>query len=463
MDGFDRDVYFQQLEDLANSIPVNADLSDFDATGYMDGVNQKVQNMLDEFENFETIGDNRDLYLKQSAEFFIKGFMEDMEYGETTNTTQQYINDMDLLKNDYLGKLALLNADDDPQDPATSSGLDIPNPSENTGVIDASYGQTSKAMKIEFHWAGIGDHWLNNGVLSIMSIVETFQQRFAHDAVAQLDFQYMKDMWQPGAEVYGMNAAYDPSVYDDAGNLNIWRNKQAGQYQSSYVIDSDGAPSDPEAYQDDFDQASTLPSVNTLTANNRSWGYRYNNGSNKTISVTLGKNTYSLQESVYTSPLVLDLDNDGEIEASGGYWLPHTYRDSRLAEFDMDGDGFIDLCEWVGPNDGILLTYDGGYVDANNFFGWAGGFAHGFEKLSLLDENGDGQIAGEELDTLSVWQDLNVNAQVDEGEISSVADMGISMISLRHDSDLVSSFVQNGESKRVVDWHPCVFTVRRTR
>jgi hypothetical protein len=243
------------------------------------------------------------------------------------------------------------------------------------------------------------------------------------------------------------------------------RAKQKGQFDNEYVIDEYGMPADASEYKEQLNSKGNKENILVTdsteyfaanpytTYNNRRWGYNYNETNNVTIKITTNGRSYSLQESVFTSPLIIDMDNDGSIEASKGVWLPHSYAGTRLVEFDMDGDGFTDLTEWVGSNDGILMVRNS-EVDANCFFGWAGGFAHGYEKLSLLDQNGDQQISGEELSTLCVWQDRNGDARIDEGEVRTVREIGITTISLRHDNELVSCCEMNGSRVMVVDWHP---------
>jgi hypothetical protein len=289
---------------------------------------------------------------------------------------------------------------------------------------------------------------------NLVALVSAFQQRFAHDAVAQADFQFLLDMWPGAAEGYAMNTAYDDGVYymDDASNDD--KNK-------TYVIDEYGLPtSDYES--DDFNVGSNSTRYIAQSYNNRTWGY--SNGTFDMATITTNGRKYSLAENFYTSPLILDLDGDGNIQASAGMWLPHEYKQgSRLAEFDMNGDGFADLCEWVGPQDGLLMVYDGkGKINGHNLFGNAGGYDDGYEKLLLLDKNHDNKISGDEMETLSVWQDKNMDAQVDEGEASSLKDLGITMLSLDHDRRWVSHFMQNGQNKKMFDWFPTLFVIKRT-
>jgi hypothetical protein len=464
--GFDKTAYMKEIEDMAFSKEFEDNLNHFNVDKYIDGVEGKVKDMLDSFKTFKEIGQNQNDYLKQAAEFFIKEYCKDIKNGVLDISTNDYINDLGNLNNNFVSKLETLNAP--PTDPSEKSKISF-NPED---FLDKATGNTQKSAKIEFYWGGVGDHWLNNN--NLMSIIDAFQKNFFHDSVAQTDFAYLKDLWPPSAEVYAMNAAYDPKVYEKGEGSKY--DKQHGKYASSYMIDEYGLPADADKYKEitknDKDNGSVTVTDTTeyfndggySTYNNRRWGYNYSNTTNVTIKITTNGRTYNLQESVFTSPLILDLDNDGAIGASKGVWLPHPYRGAKLVEFDMDGDGFVDLTEWVGPNDGILFVNPGTTeVDANAFFGWAGGFAHGYEKLSLLDENGDRAISGDELKTLSVWQDSNGNAQIDEGEAKTLAEMGITSISLNFDNDLVSYYEQNGERIMMVDWHPSVFVVRKTR
>lgn len=179
---------------------------------------------------------------------------------------------------------------------------------------------------------------------------------------------------------------------------------------------------------------------------------------------TQNGNIYKIYAYDTTTPLVLDMDGDDRLEASKGQWLPHTLaKNTKLFDFDMNGDGFNELVEWVGPNDGLLLTYTPGEkVTGNNLFGFSEGFKDGFEELSKLDTNADNKITGTELDTLSVWQDKNQNAVVDAGEVMSVKDLGITEIYVRHDN-FISYFVQNGKNRTMWDWFPVMMMAKQTK
>ncbi|BBM82427.1 hypothetical protein [Candidatus Uabimicrobium amorphum] len=184
--------------------------------------------------------------------------------------------------------------------------------------------------------------------------------------------------------------------------------------------------------------------------------YADNNKAQKTKTKTTDKIHYA-------TPLVLDMDGDKKLQASGGKWLPHRFDPkSKTATFDINGDHFAEFMEWVGPNDGLLVRYEKGEMNGLNLFGDAGGFKHGFEKLSVLDKNNDKAISGEELKGLSVWQDKNGNAKVDKGEIKSVQSLKITSISVKHRM-FSSSFVQDGKTKSMWDWHPAIQIIKRIR
>lgn len=187
-------------------------------------------------------------------------------------------------------------------------------------------------------------------------------------------------------------------------------------------------------------------------------------GPYSTMRVTVGGTAYELRESWHYSPLVLDMDGDNKLEASKGQYRPHPYTGVKLVPFDMNGDFFDEMVEWVGPNDGLLIQHKASEkVNGNHLFGNAGGWRHGFEKLATLDKNKDGMLKGQELATLSVWQDKNANGLADAGEVKSVSTLGITMIKTSHTEELVSSFEQNGAAKKMWDWYPTAFKAEKKK
>lgn len=164
------------------------------------------------------------------------------------------------------------------------------------------------------------------------------------------------------------------------------------------------------------------------------------------------------------SPLVLDMDGDGAIQASGGEWLPHTTtHKERLAFFDFHGDKFPVLMEWAGPQDGLLCEpAPDGSIDGTRLFGTATGFKDGYEALRVKDTNNDGKISGAELEGLAIWTDLNSDARPQKGEVKPLAEHRITELSLRH-KNYVASYQRDGKSYRMFDWWPQTFELNRIK
>jgi len=164
------------------------------------------------------------------------------------------------------------------------------------------------------------------------------------------------------------------------------------------------------------------------------------------------------------SPLLLDMDGDGAIQASGGKWLPHReLNKERMAFFDFHGDRFPVLMEWPGPQDGMLCEPQAdGTIDGTNLFGTATGFRDGYEALRTKDKNQDGKVKGPELAGLAVWTDLNSDARPQTGEVKSLDSYNITELSLHH-KNFVSSYVRDGKTERMFDWWPQTYELNRVR
>jgi hypothetical protein len=142
------------------------------------------------------------------------------------------------------------------------------------------------------------------------------------------------------------------------------------------------------------------------------------------------------------SPLVLDLDGDGveTISASQGVW------------FDNDATGVARKVGWAGADDGLLvrdINQDGRINDGAELFGTGtadgrGGKAeHGFAALAQLDDNHDGVVDNRDAawKDLQVWKDADSDGMTDQGELISLAALGVRSLSLQHNT---SDAVQNG-------------------
>ncbi|MFV0279952.1 MAG: hypothetical protein ACK5JM_04220, partial [Rhodoblastus sp.] len=139
------------------------------------------------------------------------------------------------------------------------------------------------------------------------------------------------------------------------------------------------------------------------------------------------------------TPVALDLNGDGKIGVTGqtsSFDKSGVTEIGKTVQFDINADGKLDTIEWFkGDGDGILVdaTKIGadGKIDGSALFGDEGGqFNNGYEKLALLDANGDGKLAGDELQTIKVWMD-NGDAILQDGELKSLADAGVAEISTK--------------------------------
>ena len=128
------------------------------------------------------------------------------------------------------------------------------------------------------------------------------------------------------------------------------------------------------------------------------------------------------------SPIILDLDGDGldlrSIKKSG-------------ASFDMNGDGTSDNTGWVGKGDGFLV------IDRNNDGQISSASELSFapedpkaksdlEALARLDNNDDDVIDAKDarFGELKVWVDANDNGKTESGELRTLAEVGITGLSL---------------------------------
>lgn len=109
--------------------------------------------------------------------------------------------------------------------------------------------------------------------------------------------------------------------------------------------------------------------------------------------------------------------------------------------FDADGSGLQKQWTWIHRDAGWLV-YDrkasGQVTSALQLFGnvtfwmfWDNGFA----ALASLDNNGDGQISGAELNGLAIWQDKNGNGRSDAGEVRPLSAWGITSLSCQFETE----------------------------
>lgn len=155
------------------------------------------------------------------------------------------------------------------------------------------------------------------------------------------------------------------------------------------------------------------------------------------IKDELSGNKKSIEE--IRSPLAIDLDGDGveTVSVDNGVY------------FDHDGNGFAEKTGWIGKDDGILvrdLNNNGQIDDGSELFGdqtiLSNGekAANGFEALADLDSNHDGVFDGDDdaFGEIKVWQDLNQNGVVDDGELKTLNEAGITSINLNYQNQTIT-------------------------
>jgi len=109
--------------------------------------------------------------------------------------------------------------------------------------------------------------------------------------------------------------------------------------------------------------------------------------------------------------------------------------DARVT-FDADGTGPRQW-NWIRDNAGWLVMdphQDGKIASGLQMFGSVSFWLfwdNGYQALALLDDNGDGELAGPELRHLAIWCDKNGNGVSDPGEVRPLAAYGIVALSCR--------------------------------
>ena len=182
------------------------------------------------------------------------------------------------------------------------------------------------------------------------------------------------------------------------------------------------------------------------------------------------------EEMLSGKPVIIDLDGDGvEIDIS------------HDVAFDIDGDGYLEQTTWAAPDDGFLvvdLDENGeingagdGVIDQANELAlarWGDGTMTDLQALAeatdengrlIFDTNGDGVLDADDdvWNSMKIFQDLDQDGEVDEGELRTLDDWGISQINLAYDDGSgfdetddnitvlnntlngLASFVMNGE------------------
>jgi len=130
-----------------------------------------------------------------------------------------------------------------------------------------------------------------------------------------------------------------------------------------------------------------------------------------------------------SDPLVIDLGAQG---------ISFTGLDAAVS-FDINADGVADKLAWTAGEDGFLVfDADGsGQIDSGTemFSPWfgEGGYSSSLAALASFDSNGDGTFDSGDanFNQVQLWQDFNHDGVTDAGELSGLADHGITAIDLQ--------------------------------
>ena len=127
-----------------------------------------------------------------------------------------------------------------------------------------------------------------------------------------------------------------------------------------------------------------------------------------------------------------------------------------VVRFDLDGTGREQSWPWVSPEASILVWDPEETVEVTSgrqLFGsvtWWLFFDDGYRAMDALDDNRDGELAGDELAGLGVWTDANSNGISDPGEVVPIGLAGIKAISCRQ-TDTTMGMPANLTGLRMTD------------
>jgi len=134
--------------------------------------------------------------------------------------------------------------------------------------------------------------------------------------------------------------------------------------------------------------------------------------------------------------------------------------------FDLDADGTAERRPWVNPDTAILVwdpENTGTITSGEQLFGnmtFRMLFSDGYRALDSLDDNRDGQLAGDELTGLALWHDRNSNGVSDKGEVTPIAETSVRSIATGttdkvnglHPMNAAGLTLDDGSTRPTWDW-----------
>lgn len=151
-----------------------------------------------------------------------------------------------------------------------------------------------------------------------------------------------------------------------------------------------------------------------------------------------------------------------------GVALDDLLEPSSRVQFDLDGDGTIEVWPWVRPDTGFLVwdpARTGRILSGRQLFGsytFQIPWAHGYQPLAMLDSTGDGELSGIELEGIRAWFDRNSNGISEDGEVLDLEALAIEAIAASGKLDTKTSSPANSRGIRLTnnsslaswDWVP---------
>jgi tetratricopeptide (TPR) repeat protein len=115
-------------------------------------------------------------------------------------------------------------------------------------------------------------------------------------------------------------------------------------------------------------------------------------------------------------------------------------RSARVV-FDADGSGRKQAWSWITPDAGWLVYDPQGRGEVTSALQLFGGVSfwlfwdNGYQALAALDDDGDGELRGKELQGLAIWHDANGDGVCQPGEVRPLSHWGIVALSCSHERD----------------------------
>jgi hypothetical protein len=135
--------------------------------------------------------------------------------------------------------------------------------------------------------------------------------------------------------------------------------------------------------------------------------------------------------------------------AFGSTWVGALTSAERGAPFRLSPGGVVERVAWPRQSQtraGWLArdrNGNGTIDDGSELYGTAtiqivapGELRHGFKALAVEDSNGDSVVDPQDsaYNDIRVWFDLDLDGQSQEGELRSLAELGVIQLKLRHES-----------------------------